>query len=297
MSVVHQEVEIRTRSLPEMLTVEGSGDVFWSAYPSRDKKWFFGGEVAAQALLASALTVDEARRPHAATFQYLRAGDATRRTEYRVERTRDGGTFSARTAQAWQDGELLLTASVSFQADEQGSFEHGPPAAELPHVALPAPEAAYVGDERFEEWRATVTGDRDVHLVFDGPPARAAGLRHEVGEARQRVWYRSRSPLQDDPRIHTAALAYLSDSLFLSVALGPHGVAFGEPGLQYATLNHSLWFHRPARADEWVLYDQNSPWASGGRALCQGRMYDAGGALVATVVQEGLVRMRETTAS
>lgn len=293
MSVAQRGTALGSRSLAEMLTVEGTGDVFWSVHPSPDKKWFFGGEVAAQALLAAGRTVDEARRPHAASFQYLRAGDATRHTEYRVTRQRDGASFTARGVEAWQDGALLLTASVSFQTDEQGSFEHGPAVAQQPPVTPPDPATAYVGDERFEEWRATMMRDRSVELVFDGPPARAAGLRHEVGEARQRVWYRSQGPLDDDPRTHTAGLTYLSDSLFLSVALGPHGLTFGAPGLQYATLNHSIWFHAPARADQWVLYDQRSPWAGGARGLCEGRMYDADGALVATTVQEGLLRLRE----
>lgn len=292
MSAVGEGMQLRPRSLSEMLTVEGSGDVFWAAHPSRDKKWFFGGEAAARALLAAARTVAPERRPHAASFQYLRAGDATRPTEYRIDRQRDGGSFSVRAAEAWQDGELLLTASVSFQADEQGSFEHGPPTAERPPIVLPAPEDAYVGDGRFEEWRATMMRERDVHLVFDGPPARAAGLRHEVGEACQRVWYRSRSPLDDDPRTHAAGLTYLSDSLFLSVALGPHALTFGEAGLKYATLNHTIWFHAPARADEWILYDQSSPWAGGGRGMCHGRMYDSRGTLIATTIQEGLLRMR-----
>jgi acyl-CoA thioesterase II len=140
----------------------------------------------------------------------------------------------------------------------------------------------------------TLRGGGDVYRPAQPSRDKKWFFGGEVGVARQRVWYRSQFPLGDDPRYHAAALAYLSDSLFLSVALGPHGVTVGEPGLQYATLNHSIWFHEDARADDWVRYDQSSPWAGRGRALCHGRMYDGQGALVATTMQEGLLRMRES---
>jgi acyl-CoA thioesterase-2 len=289
-----QDSGVSVRTLPQMLALESVGDdVFLSAHPSIDKKWFFGGEVAAQALMAAGRATSSRRRVHSATFQYLRAGDATRRTEYRVVRLRDGGSFSSRAVEAWQGEELLLTASVSFHAVEQSPLQHQVAGDEAACMALPTFEEEYVGDEGFEQWRETVKRDRAVDIVFREPPARAAGMRGIAGPPRQRAWHRSPTWLGPDPLHHAAALTYVSDCLFLSVALGPHALAFGAPSLRYATLNHSIWFHRPARADEWFVYDQMSPWAAGGRGLCHGQIFDTGGALIATTVQEGLLRLRD----
>ncbi|WP_157417665.1 acyl-CoA thioesterase [Nocardioides sp. Iso805N] len=281
------------RSVPEMLALEPAGtDAFRSVHPSRSSTWFFGGEVAGQAFMAAALTCPDDRRAHVANFQFLRAGDATLRTDYRVTRVRDGGSYTSRAVEAWQGDELLLTASVSFHAEESGSLRHGWGGDASERVGLPAAHELYVGDDEFERWRAGVSAERGVEYLFEGPPVRVAGARGESVPASQRAWHRISAVGGDDLRLNEAALVYVSDCLFLSVALGPHGITYGTPGLQFATLNHSVWFHAPIRVGEWFCYDQRSPWAGGGRGLCRGEMYDERGVLLATTMQEGLLRLR-----
>lgn len=280
------------RTLAQILELEReTDDVFGSVHPSRHHRPFFGGEVAAHALRAAGLTVGLGRAVHSASFQYLRAGDGTRRTSYRVERLRDGGSFSSRAVQAWQGDDLLLTASVSFHEPEVGAFSHEVPPVDLKTFAAPAPGEEYVGDASFVSWHAEVERLRGLDITFRDPPVRVAGMRGEAVPARHQTWYRSPEVLSPEPLVHAAALTYASDLFLLAVALGPHRVTYETPGIKFATLNHTIWFHRQARADEWFLYDEESPWASGSRALCQGRMYDQQGNLLATTMQEGLLRL------
>ena len=281
------------RTLTEMLTLEQvAEDRFRSVHPSRGSTWFFGGEVAGHAILAAGATRDPERRVHHANFQYLRAGNATKPTDYRVRRELDGNSFSSRAVEAWQGEQLLLTASISFQVVDPDGFSHQIDPDDAAPFALPAPEERYQGDERFRNWHTSVTEDRDLEFVFVDPPVRVAGQRGEATAARQRSWTRVRSVLRDDPLLHAAALAYASDCLFLSAALGPHRIAYGDPNLKFATLNHTVWFHEPGRADEWFLYDQRSPWAGGSRGLCHGRIYDKAGTVLVSTAQEGLLRRR-----
>lgn len=281
------------RTLRRILSLEGVGDdVYRSTHPSPDHRPFFGGEVAAHAVRAAGLTIDGDRPVHSASFHYLRAGDGTRHTHYRVQRLRDGASFSSRAVQAWQADELLLTASVSFQSAEEGAFSHETPPEGLKTFAPPTPGDEYVGDEAFANWHATVQRLRALDVTFREPPVRVAGARGETVPARHQIWYRSPEPLGPEPLIHAAALTYASDLFLLAVALGPHRVTYATPGIKFATLNHTIWFHRSAHADEWFLYDEESPWAGGSRALCRGRMYDSRGNLLATTMQEGLLRLR-----
>jgi acyl-CoA thioesterase-2 len=286
------------QSVDELLTLldlEPVADgVYRGRQPDTALQRVFGGQVAGQALVAAARTVDATRQVHSLHAYFLRAGDPRVPIEYDVERTRDGRTFSTRRVVARQhgpDAPPIFYMSASFQLPEEG-LEHQDP---MPDVAPPdeCPELGDVlarltgrpRDEWDREWAAL-----DVRYAGDN---RAGGaIADEAHPARSRVWLRAAGPLGDDPAVHTAVLAYASDLTLLSASVLPHGTWIGDPRLQPASLDHAMWFHRPLRADEWLLYDQVSPSASGGRGFATGQLFAADGGLVATAVQEGLVRLR-----
>jgi acyl-CoA thioesterase-2 len=251
----------------------------------------FGGQVAGQAVMAGIRTIERDRELHSLHAYFLRPGDTLVPIVYDVERTRDGRSFSTRRVVARQHGKPIFYMSASFQVPEEG-FEHQDA---MPHVAGPeeCPElgdvlADLTGRPRQEwdrDWAAL-----DVRYAGDSRPG---GVLHDPRHpALARVWLRTSETLPDDPAMHAAVLAYASDLTLLSVSVVPHGTFIGDPRLQPASLDHAMWFHRAARADEWLLYDQVSPSASGGRGFATGRLFTQGGPLVASVVQEGLVRLR-----
>jgi acyl-CoA thioesterase-2 len=228
---------------------------------------------------------------HSLHAYFLRPGNTDVPILYDVERTRDGRSFSLRRVVARQHGRPIFYLSASFQVPEEG-LEHQDP---MPAVAPPTecPElgdllATLTGrprDEWDREWAAL-----DVRYAGD---SRAGGVLEDPAHpAVARVWLRTSGTLPDDPPLHAAVLAYASDLTLLSASVVPHGVYIGDPKLQPASLDHAMWFHRPFRADEWLLYDQVSPSASGGRGFATGRLFSSDGRLVASVVQEGLVRLR-----
>ncbi len=254
----------------------------------------FGGQVAGQALVAAARTTGAGRLVHSLHAYFLRPGDTRVPIVYDVERTRDGRAFSTRRVVARQhgvEGPPIFYMSASFQAPEEG-LDHQDP---MPEVA-PPDECPELGDvlarltkrpraEWDREWAAL-----DVRYAGD---TRSDGeLDRTAHPAQSRVWLRAAGPLGDDPAVHAAVLAYASDLTLLSASVLPHGTWIGDPRLQPASLDHAMWFHRPLRADEWLLYDQVSPSASGGRGFATGNLFAADGRLVATAVQEGLVRLR-----
>jgi acyl-CoA thioesterase-2 len=208
---------------------------------------------------------------------------------YRVERTRNGRSFSTRSVIAEQDGEAILQLSASFHNAEQG-FEHAEPM-----DAVPPPEECL----RWEDWLepmeqhlpaqvfAERMRDRPIELRFVDP---VNVVKPQPAGMRQRVWMRVASKLPDDPLIHRALATYASDHTLLSVVMRPHGVTFMSRGVMAASLDHTLWFHRDFRMDDWLLYDQVSPVAFGSRGLALGRFFTRDGVLVASVAQEGLVR-------
>jgi acyl-CoA thioesterase-2 len=253
----------------------------------------FGGAVAAQALLAAGRTVDPDRSVHSLHAYFLRPGDTALPFDFRVSATRDGGSFTSRQVSAEQGGRAVLTLSASFQLPE-GGFEHQVPRLDAaPPEALPDPPRAMAGAEGVVgEWLGRLAGRHPFEFRFDGELPRFAAARGEPAAPRQRFWFRSRESLPDDPRVHTGALAYASDMLLLSTSVAPHAMAIGFPDLVSASLDHAVWFHSPVRADEWLFYDQESSWASGGRTLCSGRIFDRDGRLAVTVVQEGMIRRR-----
>lgn len=248
----------------------------------------FGGQVLAQSMLAAARTVEADRVPHSVHGYFLRPGVIDKPITFAVERMRDGRSFSARRTHALQDDAPILSMITSFQVDQPG-LEHqsaGP-------RDVPAPEdvpdgiaaLAAQGHPLASYWARTSAFDlRHVGKHLYGRP-------DPVRSDRQAVWMRARAPLPDDEALHRALLAYACDQVMLEPVLRDHGLSWASEGLSIASLDHAMWWHRPARADEWLLYVQESPSATGGRGLGAARIYDRDGVHVATVAQEGMVRV------
>jgi acyl-CoA thioesterase-2 len=242
----------------------------------------FGGLLAAQALMAAGRCV-EASQPHSLHLYFVRSGRHGAPIAWSVARVRDGFTFSLRQVVAEQSGMTILTASVSFTTRTHGLAHQDA----MPEVAPPD------GLEDWEDLRVRVLGAGTVRRP-DGPvevrdcdPARAAPMADRP--ARRRLWMRPRAPLPDDPLLHAAVLVWASDRGLLSTAGRPHGLMWGA-GLG-ASLDHAIWFHRPVRFDDWVLYDIASPVAAAGRGLCHGALFARDGTRLASVVQEGMIRV------
>jgi acyl-CoA thioesterase-2 len=251
----------------------------------------YGGQVIAQALIAAGRSVPSDRSAHSMHGYFLRPGDSNEPIEFSVERLRDGNSFSARRTHALQHGVPILSMIASFQTPADG-LEH-----QDPMPAVPPPDE--------------LTGMRELLDQIDSPVARAwqqnrpIDLRHVEApiyvepdpnqQAHQSVWMKTYGTLPDDPLLHAAVLAYASDYSILESALRAHGIAWGDPRLRPASLDHAMWFHRPVRADQWILYATESPSAHGGRGLGIGRMFTADGVHAATVGQEGMIRIKAAT--
>ena len=241
----------------------------------------FGGQVAGQSLVSAVRTVDARYQVHSLHGYFLRPGDANSSTVFIVERLRDGGSFATRRVNAIQHGETIFSMSASFQTDQSGihhqdAMPSAPSPEDLPGLTeMKAFDDA--GFKQFAEW--------DVRIVPREQLERTPGKASQ-----QRVWFRHRDPLPDDPVLHICALAYMSDLTLLGSAQVHHEDE--RKHLQIASLDHAMWFMRPFRADEWLLYDQSSPSASGGRSLTQGKIFNRYGEMVAAVMQEGLTRYK-----
>lgn len=255
-------------------------------------KSVFGGQVAGQALVAASRTVD-GREPHSLHGYFLRAGDMAAPIVYEVDRVRDGKHFSARRVQAIQFGRPIFTMITSFQQPETG-LEH-----QLPMPEVPPPEALRDQRELRREWlerhpqplpaRLHEAFLRELAIEFR-PVDPWNPLAPEVRPPHQEIWFRAAGRLPDDPLLHRCVLAYASDFNLLSTALIPHAKSFLHPDMVVASIDHALWFHHPARADEWLLYAMDSPAALQGRGLSRGLIYSRDGRLVASVAQESLMR-------
>ncbi len=248
----------------------------------------FGGQVLAQALTAGYRTVPDSRVAHSLGAYFLRAGVAGTPIRYTVEVTRDGGSFSARRVVADQGGRVIFSMVCSYHELEPG-LDHADatPAGVLPPEQCP-PLSEVLGTRSrraAEVWRQEF-GVLETRFASDTSNLEAAAQP----DAAMKVWVRAESALSDDPMLHQAVLAYVSDLTLLAVSTVPHPVEFGGPNIQVASIDHSMWFHRPARADEWLLYDQVSPSASAGLGFSFGRLF-AGGRVVASCAQEGLIRL------
>lgn len=291
---MHQALE----SLLDLLDLERiEEDIFRGRSRSAVVPRVFGGQVAAQALVAAGRTVPAERMAHSLHAYFLRAGDPGAPIVYTVDRIRDGASFTTRRVVAIQHGQPIFHLSASFQTYEEG-MEHQadmPPAPDpesLPTAAemLPRYASAFRDEgvvDRLIEARAAV----DLRYV-DAPPWGTVGTPREP---RSQVWFRTNGKLADDPLLHVCLATYVSDMTLLDSVLLAHGRGGWAVGdVVGASLDHAMWFHRPFRADEWLLYDQESPSASGGRGLGQARIYTADGRLAITVIQEGVVRIPRT---
>ncbi len=245
----------------------------------------FGGQVVGQALKAATLTASN-RQPHSLHSLFILPGNHRLPIEFEVERVRDGGSFSTRRVVAWQEDRRIFVMSASFQDHEEGLSHQSPmPVSAEPESLQSAVEAwrqrAASANRPFVPVPVDFRLDSNADLYVNPPRA-----------PYKKVWTRAPLPLPDDASVHEALFAYVSDYGLLWTALQPHGIAVGDPRLQIASLDHTIWFHRPFRMDDWLLFSMESPNASGGRGLTLARVYDRGGALVATVAQEGLIRLR-----
>jgi len=252
----------------------------------------FGGEVAGQAVMAAGRTVPSDRLIHSAHAHFLLPGDSGSPVLYRVDLVRDGGSFTTRKVEAVQHGKVIFCLTASFHRPEEG-FSHQVPALSAPAPEeVPPAEENPAWDDATRAWFRFLMSGKPVLMRFPEIPTWSIASRGEAAPPRQRAWLRSATPMPDDPLLHAGALTYISDLLMLSTALGPHGITILHPNLQFATIEHTVWFHQPTRADEWFMYDQESFWAGSARGLCRGWIFDRSGRLVATTMQEGLLRLR-----
>jgi acyl-CoA thioesterase-2 len=292
-------IPIPTDPLAELLTTlnlsDASGartreDIFIGPSQWMPHGRVYGGQVLAQSLVAATRTVNPTRVTHSLHGYFLRAGDITLPITFSVDRLRDGRSFSTRRVQAYQNGEPIFSMIASFQDVDPGleHFESMPsditPPEQLPSAAElmgdnPHPVAQYWSKARPFDLRHV---EKPIYFSVDGEKV-----------AKQAVWLKALGDLPDDANLHQAALAYLSDYTILESIYRRHGIAWSHPGLKSASLDHAMWFHRPVKVDEWLLYVQNSPSAQGGRGLAMGHIYTRQGVLVATVAQEGMVRVPE----
>ncbi|WP_440709670.1 acyl-CoA thioesterase [Herbiconiux sp. YIM B11900] len=251
----------------------------------------FGGQVLAQSLVAAVRTVDADRTVHSLHGYFLRPGDASAGITFAVDRLHDGRSFSTRRTQAYQNGVPILSVIFSFQTEDEG-FDHQ---VEMP-TGLPEPDdlpsAADVLSAIDHPMARTWARERAFDMRYVSSPI----YTHVAGEkvAQQAVWLRALGRLPDDPNLHRAALAYASDYTILESVMRRHGLPWASPELKMASLDHAMWWHRFARADEWLLYTQNSPSAGGGRGFALGSIFDRQGRLIASVAQEGMVRAKRS---
>lgn len=261
---------------------------------SQDLGWgtVFGGQVLGQALSAAAQTVPADRHVHSIHGYFLRQGDARRPIVYEVDPIRDGGSFTTRRVVAVQGGKPIFTMAASFQITEAG-FDH---AADFP-LDVSGPEGLASELDLMRQF-ADIIPDKLKKRATSARPIEIRPVQHSNLLApvpmppKRQLWHRAAARLPDDPAVHCYLLAYASDFNFLTTAMQPHGVSWLSPGMQVASLDHAMWFHRPFRLDDWLLYDVDSPSASGARGLALGRFYTRDGHLVASVAQEGLMRQR-----
>ena len=252
----------------------------------------FGGQVLGQALSAASATV-AGKVVHSLHAYFLRRGDFNAPIVYQVDRSLDGHSFANRRVAAIQHGEQIFTMAASFQVMEEG-FDHQidmpavPSPEELPDQSAPPPEMARHMPERLKQFFAQPRPFQ-FRLVGD---RRSEQQKAERGEPAQQVWFKAVGKLPDDERLHRNLLAYASDFFLLGTSMLPHGISQFAGRLVMASLDHAMWFHRPLRVDDWLLYAMESPSASGARGFAQAGVFSRDGRLVATIAQEGLVRIK-----
>jgi acyl-CoA thioesterase II len=275
--------------LVELLDLEAiEVNIFRGLSPDEERQRVFGGQVAGQALVAAGRTVDDGKVVHSLHAYFLRPGDPTVPILYEVDRIRDGRSFTTRRVVAIQHGRAIFNLAASFHIDEPGP-EH-----QVPMPDVPDPESLPTFKERMEPYK-DILGDwyerdrpMDARHITKTPIERAAD---EPLPPRQQLWIKANGRLPDDPLLHACIVAYESDFTLLDTALLPIGIRSWNDGkTMMASLDHAMWFHRPFRADDWLLYDQDSPTAYGARGFARGQIFTNDGRLAVSVVQEGLIR-------
>lgn len=264
-------------------------DIFTgSSYPMPTGR-VFGGQVLAQAIAAADRTTGDDRVPHSMHGYFLRPGDAAQGVTLSVDRIHDGRSFSTRRTQAYQNGVPIFSMIASFEREDPGLEHQSEPPADVP-----SPEEALrrSGGRTLHPLSQRLLDDSAIEVAHaEGPIYERVEEPHV---ARQNVWMRTRRPIGDDLSVHRTVLAYMSDLTIQEPVLRAHGIAWAHPGLKVASLDHAMWWHRPARVDDWLLYAQESPSALGGRGLARGRIFTRDGELVATVAQEIMIRVPES---
>ncbi len=266
-------------------------NLFRGSSPQNGWQRVFGGLVIAQALMAAQRCVDPDRIVHSLHAYFMRPGDASIPIVYQVERIRDGSSFTTRRVVAIQHGKAIFSMSASFQVEEPG-FDHQ---VAIPNV--PAPESL-MGEAEFRA--AFLAQAPDTVKKYWGrerpieirPTSLTHYLSREKLEPEAHIWVRASGIVPDERHYQAAILAYLSDMTLLDTSLYAHGTSIFDPELQVASLDHAMWFHRPCRLDDWLLYTQDSPSAAGARGMTRGSIFTRDGRLVASVAQEGLIRKR-----
>lgn len=264
-------------------------NLFRGHSPAEQRQRVFGGQVAAQALVATSRTVEDERPVHSLHAYFLRPGDPRVPIVFEVDRIRDGRSFTTRRTVAIQHGEVIFSLAASFQKHESGP-EHS-----MPFPDVPAPEELPTYQDRmapYAERYGKVFADWMLReLPIDSRPTQVPPwLDPTPRPPEQDVWIKTNGTLPDDPVLHQCVLAYASDLTLLDTAMLPHAVDARDNDYLMASLDHAMWFHRPFRVDEWLLYHQRSPSASNARGLAAGTVFTRDGAMVATVMQEGLIR-------
>jgi acyl-CoA thioesterase-2 len=250
----------------------------------------FGGQVLGQALMAAHGTIDDGRVVHSMHAYFLRRGDFTKPIVYNVDRSRDGGSFSARRVVAVQNGEQIFISSASFQEPEQGLEYQAdgprvPPPEELQPLSKPPQAEIDKLPEKLRRWL-------EIERPFEFRPVQPYNpLAPKATAPVRQIWMRAVDRLPDDPTLHRCLLAYMSDYWLLDTSTMPHGSSFLRGNLIMASIDHAIWFHRQARIDEWLLYSLDSPSSSGARGFARGSFYTRDGVLAASTAQEGLIRL------
>jgi acyl-CoA thioesterase-2 len=264
-------------------------DIFRGRSPEGERRQrVFGGQVAGQALVAAGRTVPADRPVHSLHAYFIRPGDPTVPLVYLVERVRDGRSFTTRRVTVVQHGKTIFTLSASFHRQEPG-VDHAEPMPDVPRPDELEPTAVryrrIFGPESTDFFR-----DSPIQIRHVGPLTVEAVRDPSLRSSRNRVWLRADGELPDDPLLHVCLMTYASDMTLLDSVLLASGLSFLDGSTSGASLDHAMWFHRPFRADRWLLYAQDSPSASGARGLARGEVYTEDGTLVVSVVQEGLIR-------
>lgn len=281
------------RELVERLSLEAiEENLFRGNSQDLGLRQLFGGQVLGQALSAACQTIDDDRQTHSLHGYFLRPGDASMPVVYQVDRVRDGRSFSTRRVTAIQKGQPIFTCIASFQPHEQG-LEHQ---SAMPDV--PGPEELVSEVEMATSHKRDLSERVQARIMVDNPieirhvnphsplsPTSAAPVKH--------TWFRAAGKLPDNAALHKYILAYASDFDLLTTSMLPHGVSVWQGFMQVASLDHAIWFHSDVRADEWLLYAMESPWADNARGYARGSIFTQDGRLVASTAQEGLIRVRE----